>query len=87
MTLPPDHLQHLLENAIGKRAKHWTVPDCGLSAALRFSVRLEDNSRVFVKAATDEYTAQWLKDVFRKLIIIDLEWAADCLGLEYPDVK
>ncbi|HTF29586.1 MAG TPA: hypothetical protein VK625_12125, partial [Flavitalea sp.] len=58
---PPQYLRDLLENAIGKRSIRWTVPDCGLSPALRFSVQLENNHSVFVKAATDEQTEQWLR--------------------------
>ena len=64
MSTLPEYIKHLLEDATGKKAKQWTVPDCGLSAALRFSVQLEDNSRVFIKAATDEYTEQWLRNEY-----------------------
>jgi hypothetical protein len=60
-SLPPLYLQDILEEVTGKRAVGWTVPDCGLSAALRYSVLSEDGSRVFVKAATDEETADWLR--------------------------
>jgi hypothetical protein len=51
--------QYLL--VIGKKAKVWTRPDCGLSSALRFSVQFEDDSRLFVKAATDRDTEKWLR--------------------------
>ena len=59
--MPPQYLQEIVEDLIRKKATHWTVPDCGLSSAFRFSVRFEDNSKVFVKAATDEETEQWLR--------------------------
>lgn len=59
--LPPSYLLDIVEDIMGKKATRWTVPDCGLSSALRFSVQLEDNSKVFVKAATDEDTEQWLR--------------------------
>jgi len=58
---PPQYLLNLLEDTIGKKTVRWTVPDCGLSSALRFSVMLKDNSRVFVKASTDDLTEQWLR--------------------------
>lgn len=59
--LPPRYLLDLVEAAIGKKPTRWTAPDCGLSSALRFSVVFEDNSSVFVKAATDKETEQWLR--------------------------
>lgn len=58
---PPQYLRAIVEDAVGKKSTRWDIPDCGLSSALRFSVGLEDNSRVFVKASTDEQTEQWLR--------------------------
>jgi hypothetical protein len=58
---PPQYLQSLVEDAIGKKSTRWNIPDCGLSPALRFSVTLEDHTRVFVKASIDEQTEQWLR--------------------------
>lgn len=58
---PPQYLLEIVEDLIRKKSTRWTVPDCGLSSALRFSVQFEDNNRVFVKAATDEETEQWLR--------------------------
>lgn len=60
-TSPPQYLRDLLEDVAGKKAKVWTIPDCGLSQAHRFIVKFEDNSSVFVKAATDEWTEKWLR--------------------------
>jgi hypothetical protein len=57
--LPP-YLVPIIEDSVRKKAVEFTQPDCGLSAALRFSVKLEDGTRVFVKAATDEDTTRWL---------------------------
>ena len=59
--VPPQYLRDLVENTVGKKSTGWKKPDCGLSQALRFSVELEDGSRVFVKASTDEQTEQWLR--------------------------
>jgi len=56
----PPYLVSIIEDALRKRAVEFSQPDCGLSAAHRFSVRLDDGSRVFVKAATDEDTTRWL---------------------------
>ncbi len=58
---PPGNLRDLLESTFRKKSTRWAVPDCGLSAAHRYSVEFEDNSSVFVKAATDEQTEQWLR--------------------------
>ncbi|MBN9381261.1 MAG: hypothetical protein J0H74_10860 [Chitinophagaceae bacterium] len=58
---PPRYLTDIVETAMGKKSTRWTAPDCGLSSAHRFSVQLEDNSKVFVKAATDKETGQWLR--------------------------
>jgi hypothetical protein len=59
--LLPLPLKDLLEGTFNKKTIRWLVPDCGLSATLRYSVFFEDNSSVFVKAATDEETAGWLR--------------------------
>ena len=57
----PSDLVSIIEDTMRKRAVDFTQPDCGLSAALRFSVKLDDDTRVFVKAATDEDTSAWLR--------------------------
>ncbi|WP_018628519.1 phosphotransferase [Niabella aurantiaca] len=67
INLPPPYLQELVEAALRKKAIAWTIPDCGLSAAHRFSVTLEDQRKVFVKAATDPLTADWLR---RELLVL-----------------
>lgn len=56
-----------LEGALGQPSREWAKPDTGLSAAARFSVTLEDRSRVFVKAATDEQTERWLRNEYLAL--------------------
>lgn len=43
------------------------MPDCGLSSTHRFSVQFENDYSVFVKAATDEETEQWLRTEHRVL--------------------
>lgn len=63
----PPYLQDILEDNFGKKLVRWTIPDCGLSAALRFSVQMDDRSHVFVKAATDEETAKWLRTEYTVL--------------------
>lgn len=57
----PPYLVSIVEDALRQRAVEFSQPDCGLSAAHRFSVTLEDGSRAFVKAATDEDTSKWLR--------------------------
>lgn len=46
---------------LDRRAVSWERPECGLSAAHRYAVRLDDGSEVFVKGAADEQTAQDLR--------------------------
>lgn len=58
---PPLYLIELVESSLRKKTVNWTVPECGLSAAHRFSVSFNDGSKVFVKAATDQLTAEWLR--------------------------
>jgi len=57
----PQYLVSTIEDVLRKKAIDFTQPDCGLSAAHRFSIGLEDGTRVFVKAATDEDTTEWLR--------------------------
>ncbi|MBZ4187763.1 phosphotransferase [Niabella beijingensis] len=58
---PPEYLRELVEDRLRKKAVEWTIPECGLSAAYRFSVTFTDHSSVFVKAATDAPTSDWLR--------------------------
>lgn len=46
--------------AVGQQVVGWERPECGLSAAERWVTRLADGSSIFVKAATDPDTADWL---------------------------
>lgn len=55
------HLKKAIEERLNQRIISWTKPDCGLSAAIRYSLLLENNSRVFVKAATGIETDRWLR--------------------------
>jgi hypothetical protein len=48
--------------ALGRTPVSWRVPAFGLSAAERYVVRFGDGSSVFVKGATDEQTAAWLRN-------------------------
>src|SRR5579863_2705937 len=59
--LPPLYVQEIVEDVMRRKSVGWVKPDCGLSATHRYSVELEDGSRVFVKAATDEETTDWLR--------------------------
>lgn len=59
--LLPDELKARIEAAVGASIVAWTKPDCGLSAAVRLSLRFDDGSRCFVKAATDNDTEAWLR--------------------------
>jgi len=62
---PTSALVGTVEARIGKKATDWQRPDCGLSAAQRFTVTFDDGSRVFVKAAVDPPTEEWLRTDYR----------------------
>lgn len=59
--------------AIGRDVTGWERPECGLSAAERWVIRLADGSSVFVKAATDPDTASWLATERRALEVAGTE--------------
>lgn len=77
---PPPYLVDVLTRAMSKKPVHWAVPDCGLSSAHRFSVTFEDGSKVFVKAAVDELTAQWLRTEHLVLSSVRSEVMPDVVG-------
>jgi hypothetical protein len=58
---PHAELAAAVESALGRRAVRWRRPHTGLSAADRFVVTFDDGSSVFVKAAVDARTAEWLR--------------------------
>ncbi len=57
----PPYLKKTIEDRLNQKIIFWTKPDCGLSAAIRYSLQLENNNKVFVKAATDKETEIWLR--------------------------
>jgi len=54
------------------------MPDGGSRASLGSAIHIK-------RTIEDHSMPQWLKIVFKKLIAIELEWAACCLGLDKPD--
>lgn len=56
------HVFDRVAAALGRPVIGWQRPDCGLSPAERWVVRLADGFSVFVKAATDGDTAAWLQN-------------------------
>src|SRR5262249_60008756 len=70
--------------AMGGEIAPWRRPDCGLSAAQRFSVVLEDGRRAFVKAATDDVTAGWLRSEHRALAAVAREFMPRVLHWDDP---
>lgn len=68
-------IRERIESALGQPPMPWAKPDTGLSAAARYSVTLEDRSRVFVKAATDEETERWLRNEY-----LALQWVPARFG-------
>src|SRR4051812_8661523 len=57
----PQYLKKIVEDRLAQKITHWTKPDCGLSAAIRYSLQLVDKNKVFIKAATDSATEEWLR--------------------------
>lgn len=65
----------------------WRRPPFGLSVADRYVVVLEDDSRAFVKAATDEQTATWLRTEHAALEAVGASLGPQVLGFvdgDYP---
>ena len=60
-------IRERLERVLDQPAREWVRPDTGLSGAVRYSVTLEDGSRVFMKAATDDQTERWLRSEYLAL--------------------
>ncbi len=56
-----EHRAHL-ERGLAKRAETWTPVTGGFSSAGIWTVTLEGGGKVFVKAATNDLTAAWLRD-------------------------
>ena len=59
---PSAELVDAVRRAVGHAPEHWRPPHTGLSAAQRFVVTLANGDAVFVKAATDDQTEQWLRN-------------------------
>ncbi len=60
MTPTPSPVLSRVGQALSKRPIQWQRPECGLSATERWVVQFDDDSSVFVKAATDPATTDWL---------------------------
>ena len=58
----PGDLRDAVRELAGANVTAWRKPDTGLSRAQRYLVTLTDGQRVFVKAATDATTADWLRN-------------------------
>ncbi|MBC8101309.1 MAG: aminoglycoside phosphotransferase family protein [Cytophagales bacterium] len=57
----PRRLRQTLEGILGKRVVRATPIGGGYTPARRLRIALEDGNRVFVKAATTDHTARWLR--------------------------
>lgn len=75
-----DGVRERIERALGQPVQEWVRPDTGLSAAVRYSVGLADGSRVFVKAATDEQTTDWLRTEYLALQHVPERFAPGVVG-------
>ena len=64
--MQPSHaLIQQVEKIIGSKPVAWYSISKGYTAAERYIVRLENGASVFVKVATDDNTARWLRNEYR----------------------
>ena len=70
----PQSLKESIETIFRKKITKWIKPDFGLSSTYRFSITFEDLNRVFVKAATDAETTQWLKTEYKILSSLNIDF-------------
>ena len=54
-----------IQKMTGSGPAEWDFVQKGYTEAGRYVMRMEDGSSVFVKAATDEDTARWLRNEYR----------------------
>jgi aminoglycoside phosphotransferase (APT) family kinase protein len=67
MTAETPVIAETVGSLLGKTAAAWRTPDFGMSGADRLVVTFSDGSAVFVKAATTDETADWLRNEHRIL--------------------
>ncbi|NKB69851.1 MAG: hypothetical protein GKR89_22490 [Candidatus Latescibacteria bacterium] len=79
-SVPTDALRQQVEAHMGKKAVAWKRPECGLTQAQRFVVKFADGSGVFVKAAVDDQTQQWLQVDHLVMSSVGAAWAPQVLG-------
>lgn len=73
-------LSERLERVTGKNACSVNVAERGYTTAHRLIVGFSDGSSVFVKAASDELTAGWLRDEYRVYRAIDADFMAKLIA-------
>ncbi|MCO5216569.1 MAG: aminoglycoside phosphotransferase family protein [Thermomicrobiales bacterium] len=69
-----------LGTALGKRPVNWQRPECGLSATERWVVQFDDGTSVFVKAATDPATTDWLVNERHALELVGSRFGPDIIA-------
>lgn len=62
---PSNELLLRVEKIIGSKPVSWDIVKKGYTVADRYKVKLEDDSYVFVKSATDEETSKWIRDEYK----------------------
>jgi len=62
---PSQELIQRVEKVIGAKPIAWRYVAKGYTVAERYVVQLENGASVFVKAATDDNTARWLRNEYR----------------------
>ncbi len=76
-----------VEKAIGVKSTAWRFVAKGYTAAERYVVQFENGTSVFVKAATDDNTARWLKNEYRIYAALKADFLPEFLAWEdgeYP---
>jgi len=79
---PSQELIQRVEKAIGSKPVAWRYIAKGYTAAERYVVKLGNGTSVFVKVATDDNTARWLRNEYRIYGALKADFLAKFLAWE-----
>lgn len=79
---PSAELLARIQGAIGIKPIRWASISKGYTTAERYVITLEDGSSIFAKVATDEDTAQWLRNEYRVYGALRADFLPELLAWE-----
>ena len=82
----PAELHSRLEKIIGQPLRQIRYVQRGYTAALRLVAALADGTSVFIKAATDPLTAEWLRNEYKIYRALSASFLANCLAWDDDDL-